>query len=308
MPAPLLRAVPVFALIGAGMLLRRAGVLDRPFGQALMRLVFYLLLPALLFVTLAEAALDVTLLRVMLAGIAALAGSLLAGRLVSGALRLPKPSQGTLLAASGIMMGAFQFGVLELVWAPLGQGEAALTRGITVDLANAVLSVTVIQYIAARHGAREAGARGAFAGMGSLISAPLLWATLGGAGLNLAGGPERLPAPLWESVRLASQATIPCILIGVGLFLQLDRQIGRVPILGAACRVLAGLAAGYLAATALGLDGLDRAAVLIMAAAPCGSSSLVFSALYELDAPLAARLISVSVLLSLVTVSVLISF
>lgn len=302
MAEPLLRAVPVFALIGAGIALRRAGVLDRAFGHTLMRLVFYLLLPALLFVVLAEGEIDLRLARMMAAGPLFLLGSMLGGLIVAVVLKLPRPTRGTLLATSGIMMGAFNFPLLLLLWGPGGLGNAALTRGVMVDVGNALMSVTLVQYIAARHGS---GGGSGLAGLRSLLTTPLLWSTLGGVAVSRLGGPSVLPEPVWQSVHLVSQATIPLILIGLGVFLEFERNVGATAVLGAACRVGVGLLCGYGVSALLGLTGLERSVVLVMSAAPSGSSALVFSSRYDLDPECAARIISLSVLTSLAVLTAL---
>jgi len=303
------RLLPVALLVGGGWLLRRTGVLPAELARGVLRLVFFVFLPALLFVVLARTRLEprLALLPVVAVGInlAALGAAWLIGR----GLRWPPSVRGAALGASGVMMGAFNFSILALLYAPTGRGEAALARGALIDFGNALLSVTVIYLIARAH--RPEG--GSLAeGIRSLLATPLLWSVLLGLAASAAGGAAAVPAPVWKTLDLVGSATLPLVFLSVSAFLGIvpggagPLAIGAA-IVAAGCRVGVGWIAGALLAWLLGLGGLERAAVLVMAISPCGSTALVYSGAFRLDASVAANAISLSILFDSLALLVLLA-
>jgi hypothetical protein len=110
----------------------------------------------------------------------------------------------------------------------------------------------------------------------SVLRMPLLWASLGGIGVSLAG--VALPRPVAASIELLGAMTIPLMLLLLGAALARLRVAGlRRAATAALLRLAGGLAIGLLVAWATGLEGTARAALILQSAMPISVFSYLFA-------------------------------
>lgn len=124
-----------------------------------------------------------------------------------------------------------------------------------------------------------------------------------GMALLLTGLP--LPAPFWGAVDFLAGMNTPLAMIVVGV------QIARIDLkstftqpalyLAAAFRLVAAPLAVALLLAPLGLDSLLYRTTVVLAATPSAGITAILAQRFERDAPLAAQLIALTTLLSLVT-------
>ncbi|MGU3664799.1 AEC family transporter [Methylobacterium sp. A49B] len=311
MLSTLLVVLPIFALIFAGWLARRIGVLGAAATTELNRFVVFLALPALLFDVTAHAHWS-TIWKPGFIGAFGL------GSLAIFALTvLIRRGQGRPLAdaaVDGLNAGYANCGFMGFPLALVAFGPEALAP-TTVAAIITVCGVFAVAIVLIETGLRrEAAATGrtgprvpVWRAVGrSLVRNPLLVAPALGALVPAAG--LALPAAAETFLKLLGGAAAPCALVALGLFLAQERrpQAGQ----GRVAALLVGL---KLAGHPLLVYGLGRSlfdlpplllhTAVLMAALPTGTGPFMLAEFYRREADLTATVVLVSTVLAVVTVS-----
>jgi len=136
-----------------------------------------------------------------------------------------------------------------------------------------------------------------------LFKIPSLYAVLLAVLINLLA--VKVPEPLMRTVDLASGASIPVMLVLLGIELSRVEISGnlRALQLSVALRLLVAPLIGLALAVLLGVNGLVRGAVVTQAAMPSIVSSAVLAMEYELDSKFVTAVIFVSTILSPLTLT-----
>jgi malonate transporter len=304
----LLIVLPIFALIAAGWIGRRSGALGPAATREVNRLVVHLALPALLFDIVASATLDQLWQPGFILAFVAGCGVVFGGVIAFGLLRGRGLAQSTIegLNASYANTGYVGFPLVLVV-----VGESGL--GLTVI--GAVLTVCVLFGIAILliEIALQTGTRRQIAGKTAvaLLRNPLLLAPALGA-LVLWSGWD-IPSPLEQFLGLLGGAAAPCALIALGLFLADDdnelpaEERGMAGLLVALKLLLQPAVAWVVAALVLKLPADVVGIVVLLSALPTGTGPFMLAQQFGRGAALTARVVLVSTLLSVVTLSVLIA-
>jgi malonate transporter len=291
----LLALAPVFLLIFIGHGLKRWGALEGAFWVGAERLTYFLLFPALLVETLAEAevaaAIAGPMALAMIAGVLAVTG-------VALALRPRLPADGP--AFSSIYQGAVRpntyvgLAVAAGAFGRPGVSLAAICVAATVPLVN-LLSVAVLSRYAAASAARARAVAVAVA------TNPLILACALGIFLNLTG--LGLPPVLDRLLAALGSASLPLGLmaVGAGLDLGAARSAGARVAIAAAFKLL--LLPGLTAAAllAFGIGGTAYAVALLYAALPCSASAYVLARQLGGDAALMASIITFQTLAAILS-------
>lgn len=260
--------VPLALLIALGLALRRVGVLSDAFWAELDRLNYWLLFPALIFVSLAQADPDLQGTRVVLV----VWGSLVLVTLTALGLRRSVAGDGP--AFTSVFQGAVRFNAFVAfatipVLFPSSAGVVALMVAATVPVVN-VACVVVLARCASRTPLR--GRRL----LVSLATNPLIVASLAGIAIQQLGWPL---GPLASSLRLLGDASLASGLLSVGATLALA-SLGRAwrPILSSTLLKFAALpAAAFALGLFAGLPGDVLAPVVLFHALPTASAAFVLA-------------------------------
>ena len=278
---------PDFALILIGSVLHRYGGFDEGFWRNLERLVYFVLFPALLFLSTATVKLDLSATTgLILTGWAASASGFAFGLLAMPLFR-PDP----LLFASGVQT-AYRFNsYIALAIAgrladSSGIALMALLIGFNVPLLNAA-SVLML----ARH--RKTNV------LREMARNPLIIATVSGLAFNLLG----LSVPEFGALilnRLGS-ASIALGLIAVGAGLRIAHGIPERAMVAwfLAAKLAFMPIVAWLLARHIGLPPLQQQIVLMFAALPTASSAYILAVRMGGNGPIVAFLISAGTLISL---------
>lgn len=288
--------LPILLIGGAGYTLGRALHLDgRPFG----RLIFYLLIPVLVFRLLTENALPLDRLLQMMGFSAATILSVgglayLAGRL----FRLDR-SILTVVVMTTMLSNTGNYG-LPLV--SFAFGAEALTYAGVYFVTSSLLTNTLGVFIASlgRLKPKEA--------LLGLVKVPAIYGILLAA-LTLRSG-WTLPTPLARTVNLLADATIPTMLILLGLELgrvTWNRHTGAVA-LSVSLRLLVGPLLGLGLAGLFHLPPVARQAGVAEAGVPSAVMNTVLASEYQVEPPLVTVIVFVSTLLSPLTLTPLLLF
>ncbi len=277
--------VPLALLIALGFALRRVAFLPEPFWPGLDRLNYWVLFPALIFVSLATAG------RGLEGGgpiAAAVWGALLlvsaATLALRPALRIDGPGfssvyQGTVRFNSYVALGALP------VLFPGSDGLTALLVALTVPVVN-VTCVLVLAGFASRTPLR--GGRL----LRSVAGNPLIVASLLGAAVQALDGPL---GPLEGALRTLGAASLACGLLSVGATLRFGhvRQGWRPIAVATALKFVALPALTWVLAAALAVPAAVLAPLLVFQALPTASASFVLARAMGGDEKLMAAILAV---------------
>jgi len=284
-----LLVLPDFLLVALGWLLYRHLRYTRDFFAGLEKLVYYVLLPALLIRAILSTPLTFAAASELLAATALV---MAAGLALAWAARFIIKSDAVTLASGS--QCAYRFNTyLGLALAaslagPSGQAVMAVILGFGVPLGNVAAVCSL---------ARERGGVCA-----ELARNPLLVSTLAALAGNFAG--LTLPVPVdIVLARLGSAALALGILcVGAGLIWRGGRRAAPLLAWLLAVKLLALPALALAVGHALGLAPLARNMLFLFATLPAASSAYILTVRMGGDAPTVAQLISLGTVLSAVTI------
>ncbi|KAB2969216.1 AEC family transporter [Zoogloea sp.] len=286
---------PIFVILGLGVWLRRAGMLTDGFVNAGSELVFKIALPALLF-------LSVTKTHVGESANLALVGYGLAATAVVFAILevlahfwvQPPEDRGVVVQA------AFRsnLGVIGLAYCVNAYGEAGLIGsslyvGLLTILFNIFSVVTLSRSLHKRQGVSRV--------LRNIVTNPLIVAIALALCVSFSG--LVLPRVLVQSGQYLADLTLPLALLCTGAalnFKTLRAELGNTAMASVVKLVLVPLA--YTAgAIALGFRGMSLGIVMLMASAPSAAASYVMVRAMGGNGTLAANIVAITTLGSLVT-------
>ena len=135
---------PVFIGFGSGMLCKRLGVADARDGDFLLRVVFYICLPALMFLALATVRLDGPLALYPIAALIAVSAGHLAGRIIGRWDDWPRQQYAVLLTGATIVNTGFALPFITSLY-----GADGVVRIAAFDAVNTTLVFSWVYYTAA---------------------------------------------------------------------------------------------------------------------------------------------------------------
>lgn len=286
----LLRLGVVFAGFGLAYGAKRLGWVPATFGTVLLKFGLYITIPALIFVSVAQVGVTRELVIFPVLSLVIVVVTFWVMRLVVRGVRLNKRREGTFRVAPLVMSSGF---VLPFLVALYGGDGATRVALFNVGY-NPVLLLGVYGLAASYSPLHESK----LAAIGRVFLLPPLWALVAGVLVNL--GHLQVSETVMQPLEIVGGLTLFVMIAALGLLfaprpVRLDATTAIVGL-----RMGLGLAVGAAVVFALGLQGIDRAAVLALAAAPVGFNLLVFAAAEKLDQDLAARVVSLSMAIGLV--------
>jgi predicted permease len=305
---------PIFALIFAGFLSAKAGVLDEAATESLNKFVVWLALPALLFQAMAE----ITWPALDHPGFLAAFGGGMLGTFAVSFLLGARGERGTAhrladRSIEGLDAAYANTGFMGIPLCLAAFGAASLVPAIIATILTAcVLFAGAIVLIETDLG--EAPHLGATIGKVSLslVRNPLLVSPVLGLAVAVLHGQlgVGLPAPVMAFMALLGGAASPCALVTIGLFLaqsQAARETGIIMRLVALKLVLQPGITFILAFRVFEMPVLWAHTALLVSALPIGTGPFMLAKLYNREAAITSRAILVSTVVSLATVSALVA-
>ncbi len=138
-------------------------------------------------------------------------------------------------------------------------------------------------------------------GLKEIMKSPLVWAILLGFLFSMAN--LSLPAFLLSGFEFAGSAGPPLAAFALGISIASKRfAISWNLLFGLVLRVVGGFAAGLLAASILGLEGLTRTVVIVASSLPSAVFSFVLPQRYGADASYAGTMVLASTVLGIVCI------
>ena len=281
-----LRIFLVLFVFGAA--LRLSGLLAKQHAERLGSLVFSVTLPATILVSLDRVAFAPAAWKLPLAACLVSLPLVLCSWPLARLLHLSRPAQGGFLLAVGCINSIyFAYPVALATF-----GEEGLAQAILFDLGQTTLTLTVLYAMALRHGTASTGGHSPLM---RLLSTPPLLAL--GIVLALKAAGLHLPPWLREGLTPVHLLTTPLasLVLGLSISLEAVRRTWPLACLGVVLRMAGGLLLGAAAAWLLGLTGLERAAVILIAGMPSAVMAVIFAVETGLDDDLVASIVALSI-------------
>lgn len=286
------------ALILCGLLWRqlRPGGLDGDSTRTVLTsTVYYLFLPALVLKVLWQAPMGMNSVSIAVIAASAVFFAMLASWTVCRSCgQTGKVTGAVILAASFPNATYMGLPVLESIY-----GEAGGSIAIQYDLFACTPLLLTVGVMVARHFGTGGHRGGVFR---ELLFVPPLWAAVLAVLLNVLEVP--FPAWLHGWLGMISATVVPLMLFSLGLGLRLDTwRPSFLPILIPIILLQLVLtpALAWFLAHVMGLEGMNRVAVVLEAAMPSMVLGIVFCDRYKLDTGLYAAAVTVTTALSLIT-------
>jgi predicted permease len=282
---------PLFIIIGLGYAYERRFSPDLP---SLSRLSFYVLSPCLIFNSLVTTELpQADLLRMAVFATLNVLGVTCLAALLARLFRYePSLASAFTLVALGTNAGNYGLAVNLFAF-----GQPGLQQALIYFIANAILVNTLGVFVAARGQASVGQA------LRRVLYVPLVYAVIIGVSVRLLHW--QLPTAILKATQLAGQATVPILLLLLGMQLartevnQAWRPVGWAVLVKLVASPL--LALGLL--SLLGLRGLAWQVGLVQAGTPTAVTVTILAGEYDAKPRFVATVVFVSTLLSLVTVT-----
>lgn len=288
--------LPIVAYFAIGFLLRRVGVATREQAGFLLRFVFYVTLPALVFTSVAGAELSGDKLLLPVSG--ALVNLICAAAALAWvrSIKLDNFRAGTVVLGAAVINMMFSFPFILAILGP-----AALADAILFDLGNAIFFSVAAYSIALYFGSASADSPLMY--FFKTIRAPIFIAVAGALLVN--AWQIAVPAFVIDLLLPLARATTPLVLISVGVTFSMRGITGHVTIATVLLRMLLGLLAGLVIVWVFRFHGLTAAVVAVSAAAPIGFNSVPLASIGNLDTDQAASALSVSVAIGVLSTTLL---
>jgi len=177
--------------------------------------------------------------------------------------------------------------------------------GLDIAIMNFVLGATLANTMGIAIASMAGGSRSA--AFRAPLRYPALYAAASGLAVNALG--IDLPTTLEEPVATLAAAAVPAMLVVLGLQLQdavgVDRMLDTVSV--NAGRLTVAPVIAWFAATALGLDGVPRATLTVLAAMPTAVIATILATEFRAVPAFVTRVVVTSTVLSMATLTVLIA-
>jgi len=283
--------LPVLLVAGTGYL---AGKWLHVEARSLSRVVFYLFSPCLLFELLVTSKFEAgDMLRMVGFAVASIltvgAITWLLGRLI----RLERKTLAAVLLCT-LTINAGNYGLSLNLFA---FGEEALAYASLFFVTSAIISYTLGVTIASMGKASLTNS------LKGLLKIPVIYVVP--LALIFIHMDWELPLPLNRAVSLLSDASIPAMLVVLGLQLQGNQRIHnlRALFLAGVMRLLGGMGIGFLFATIFGLGGMAYKAGVLESSMPTAVLSTILATEYEAEPAFVTTAVFASTILSPLTLT-----
>lgn len=282
----ILKILPIALIFFLGILLRYTNLAKKEDGDFLLKLNFYVALPALSILSLSSASLSWHLIYFPLIGIISILATYLIALIIGKNIAFNRQTFGVFVIGSMIINTGFSLPFLIAAY-----GQEGLIRKIIFDLGSDTMTYTFMYYLACKYGHKQQDL--SFI-LKKIILSPILFSFLIGILLNIFS--IHLPEIVINFLKPLSNLVIALILIALGIYFNHKLfHFSKLIIFPMLIRTFGGLILGIILVSLFGLVGVDRNAAIILSSAPIGYMTLTLASLEKLDVEYAATIVSVSV-------------
>ena len=282
----------VILLVILGYLLKRLNIVRMELTDSMIRLVFYVFLPATLFYSLIQLELKTELLLLPLAGIFVASSCYAVAYLIRNPFRMEKKTEGSFLITSGMMnQGLFMYPFFLTYLGTNGLSYVAF-----YDIGQAFLGLTLGYYIAIKYGNRVAKAENV---LKNILGFPSLWAFSFALLVNYLGFYSSI-GTIIPLIEVLHNCTTPLIMLSLGIFLEPRIKKPNAMLGVIFIRFVFAMGIAILFSLLFNLNELGRITVLIASTAPPAMLTLVYAVEEKLDVDFTSELLSICICIGLI--------
>lgn len=288
--------LPPILVFLLGYLLKRIKIIPENGGAFLLRLVFYIALPALIFLSILNLDLSLNLLKIPLIAVLVSLLSFVVIFVVSKFFHLDQSTLGVFIIGPTLLNTSLSIPFILAVF-----GDEGLALISMFILGNSVVIFTFVYGLACFFGKRKYSP---LTLLQKFIVFPILWGIIIALILNLNG--LSLPGVLVDLLQILGDLTIPLLMLALGAHLNFKFKKVKLLLSSLGVRYVFGFFFGLVLAYLFNLEGVARIVVLVASASPIGNNVLIFASLEKLDTEFAASLASLSMVTGVIIVPLLI--
>ncbi|MDA4845275.1 AEC family transporter [Hoeflea poritis] len=290
---------PVFAVIVTGYVFSRLGLLPDGVGDSLIQFLFYVAIPALLFVVIAQ---EETKALLNWPFIVSFGGATVVVFLLmlAFAIYVLKSSavSATMLAMIAV---ASNTGIVGLPLLHSLFGNKVIVLAALANILVVLLIIIQVFLLEATKPKEPDEVVSILAHLKKVLLNPVILSTI--LGLAYAISPLSLPKIVVNYLDVLSAAVAPCALFAVGMSIRPASivQSGSTVILAASAKLIVLPALALLIVLSVGADPLVAVAVVVSAALPTAKNEFILAKQYHQSEELAAQTVSLTTAISIVT-------
>lgn len=287
------KLLPIFLFFTIGYILKVMNILKKEEASVLLKLVFYLLSPAVIILSVSGMKLERELLLYPISALCIHAIMIPTGLFLSKLIKLNDDERKVFRGATLIMNMTFILPFFIVFF-----GEKNLYLLSLFDAGNLVIVTTVVYSIFVS--SKEDTAMGK---VKKLLKSPLIIALIIGFVLNITG--LKLPRGIEITMQEIAEMTGTLIMIALGAYFTPKFKKLKLSLIIVAIKVIGILIATFIIGKFLPIDEMGRKIMLLGAFSPVGNNILTFVFVTDGDMELAINVVSLSIILSFINVSLL---
>lgn len=287
------KLLPIFLFFTIGYILKKMKILEKDEASVLLKLVFYLLSPAVIITSVSEMKIEGALFFYPVSAICIHIFMIALGGFLSKILKLNEKERKIFRGSTLIMNMTFILPFFIVFF-----GEKNLYLMSLFDAGNLVMITTVVYSIFISNKEDTI-----FDKFKKLIKSPLIIALIIGIVINVTG--IKLPKGIEITMDKIAEMTGTLIMIALGIYFTPRFKKFKLSLIIVMTKIIGMLIAVYIVGKILPLDDMGRKIMLLGAFSPVGNNILTFVFVTDGDMELAINVVSLSILLSFVNVSLL---
>ena len=287
------KLLPIFLFFTIGYILKIMNILKKEEASVLLKLVFYLLSPAVIILSVSGMKLERELLLYPISALCIHTFMIPTGLFLSKLIKLNEDERKVFRGATLIMNMTFILPFFILFF-----GEKNLYLLSLFDAGNLVIVTTVVYSIFVSSKEDTAMDK-----VKKLLKSPLIIALIIGFVLNITG--LKLPRGIEITMQEIAEMTGTLIMIALGAYFTPKFKKLKLSLIIVAIKVIGILIATFIIGKFLPIDEMGRKIMLLGAFSPVGNNILTFVFVTDGDMELAINVVSLSIILSFINVSLL---
>lgn len=287
------KLLPIFLFFTIGYILKLLNILKKEEASVLLKLVFYLLSPAVIILSVSGMNLQKELLLYPLSALCIHGFMIVLGLVLSKFIKLEEKERKIFRGATLIMNMTFILPFFIVFF-----GEENLYLLSLFDAGNLVIVTTVVYSIFVSSKEDTALEK-----VKKLLKSPLIIALILGFILNITR--LKLPKGIMITMQEIAEMTGTVIMIALGAYFTPKFKKLKLSLIIVAVKVIGILIATFIVSKILPIDEMGRKIMLLGAFSPVGNNILTFVYVTDGDMDLAINVVSLSIILSFINVSLL---
>lgn len=285
------KLMPIILYFLIGYILKIFNILKKEEASVLLKLIFYLMSPAVIITSVSTMEFSKTLIYYPISAICIHVVMFFIGKIVSKKIKLNEKERKVFRGASLIMNLTF---ILPFFISFFGEKNVYLLS--LFDAGNLIMVTTVVYSIFASNDSESIVEK-----MKKILKSPLIIGLIIGILINI----SKIQIPLGLEITLKQIASVTGVLIMIALGAYFTPKFSKLKLslLIVGLKMIGILIVGTIIGKAFPLDEMGKTIILLGALSPVGNNVLTYVFITDGDMELAINVVSLSIIISFITVS-----